>query len=93
MSHVCCGGPDEQPDRRNAIPFRAVDWLSLAASPTFAITALLTSVLDSGSAEMLCPAMQGSLLSGMTTMYLLMSAFHSAPWLKLVSRLGSGSKS
>jgi hypothetical protein len=35
---------------------------------------------------MLCSAAQGaSPLSGMATMYLLMGAFHSAPWLKLIS--------
>jgi len=27
-------------------------------------------------------------LTGMTAMYLLMSAFHAAPWLKLIGRLG-----
>jgi hypothetical protein len=35
---------------------------------------------------MFCTAAQhGSLLNGMVSMYLLMSAFHSAPWLKLIS--------
>jgi hypothetical protein len=91
VSHACCGGSDGQASHRNASPLKAADLLALAAAPTFAIMALLTGILGSGSAEMLCSAMQGSLLSGMTTMYLLMSAFHSAPWLKLVSRLGSGS--
>jgi hypothetical protein len=34
---------------------------------------------------MMCSATHGvSLLSGMLPMYLLMSAFHSAPWLKLI---------
>jgi hypothetical protein len=65
--------------------FHATKWLSLAAAPTFAIMALLTGVLG-GKADMLCAAMQdASPLSGMVTMYLLMSAFHSAPWLKLMS--------
>jgi hypothetical protein len=36
-------------------------------------------------AGMMCSAAHGvSLLSGMLPMYLLMSAFHSAPWLKLI---------
>ena len=61
----------------------AAGWLSLAAAPTFAIMALLTAVPASGPPEMLCSA--ASPLSGMTAMYLLMSAFHSAPWLKLIS--------
>ena len=56
------------------------DWLSLAAAPTFAIMALLTGVLGG---DMLCSA--ASPLSGMVPMYALMSAFHSAPWLKLIA--------
>jgi hypothetical protein len=64
----------------------AAGWLGLAAAPTFAIMALLTSVLGGGPADMLCSAApDASLLSGMVPMYLLMSAFHSAPWLKLIS--------
>lgn len=75
----------------------AADWLSLAAAPTFAIMALLTGVLG-GPADMICSAAQdGSPLTGMALMYLLMSAFHSAPWLKLVfrrrSRVEAGSVS
>ncbi len=62
----------------------AADWLCLAATPTFAIMALLTA-LSGGEPESLCAAMQHvSPLSGMVLMYLLMSAFHSAPWLKLI---------
>ncbi len=61
----------------------AADWLSLAAAPTFAIMALLTAV--TGDADMICAAQDAWALSGMAMMYLLMSAFHSAPWLKLVA--------
>jgi hypothetical protein len=62
----------------------AADWLCLAATPTFAIMALLTA-FGGGELELLCAAMHhASPLSGMTLMYLLMSAFHSAPWLKLI---------
>jgi hypothetical protein len=60
-------------------------WLSLAAAPTFAIMALLTGVLGGGPMDVLCSAGHGSPLAGMVPMYLLMTAFHSAPWLKLVS--------
>ena len=60
-------------------------WLALAATPTFAIMALLTAVFGGGPADLLCAAGQGSLLGGMVPMYLLMSAFHSAAWLKLIS--------
>ena len=60
----------------------AADFLTLAAAPTFAIMALLTPVLGGGSADAFCSS--ASPLSGMVPMYLLMSAFHSAPWLKLI---------
>jgi hypothetical protein len=63
----------------------AVTLLSLAAAPTFAVMAML-SALDVGPPDMLCATtQQGSPLDGMTAMYLLMSAFHSAPWLRLIS--------
>ncbi|SFI25159.1 hypothetical protein [Bradyrhizobium sp. cf659] len=60
-------------------------WLGLAATPTFAIMAALTAALGGGPDDMLCAAGHGSLLGGMVPMYLLMSAFHSAAWLKLIS--------
>ena len=80
MSEACTGGGI-------AAALGAADWLCLAAAPTFATMALLTSVLGGGPADMLCSAApDASLLSGMVPMYLLMSAFHSAPWLKLISQ-------
>ncbi|RXT37982.1 hypothetical protein [Bradyrhizobium betae] len=60
-------------------------WLALAATPTFAIMAVLTAMIGGGSADMLCAAGHGSVLGGMVPMYLLMSAFHSAAWLRLIS--------
>jgi uncharacterized membrane protein len=66
---------------------RAAAWLSLAAAPTFACMAILTGFLGSGAHEMLCSAAKrASPLTGMVLMYGLMSAFHLAPWLKLISR-------
>jgi hypothetical protein len=60
--------------------------LSLAATPTFAAMAFLTAVHGGDMPAMLCSAAGGgSPLTGMTAMYLLMSAFHLAPWLKLLS--------
>jgi hypothetical protein len=60
--------------------------LSLLAAPAFAGMALLTIAFDGGQMPMMCSAGQdGFALGGMVPMYLLMSAFHSAPWLKLVS--------
>jgi len=62
---------------------RLAKWLALAASPTFAAMALLTSL---GSDPMvLCSAAAGIPLGGMAPMYLLMSVFHASPWLKLAA--------
>ena len=70
----------------NAAALGAADWLCLAAAPTFAIMALLTAVLGGGRRICSASAAQdASPLSGMVPMYVLMSAFHSAPWLKLIS--------
>ena len=64
----------------------AAGWLGLAAAPTFAVMALLTGVLGGGHMATMCSTAQdASALGGMAPMYLLMSAFHSAPWLKLLS--------
>jgi hypothetical protein len=69
-----------------AASLRAACWLCLAAAPTFAIMALLTAVLGRSEPHILCSAAEHTLpLSGMIPMYLLMSAFHSPPWLKLIS--------
>ena len=66
------------------------NWLYLAATPTFAIMAVVTCV-SGGDADMMCSAAHGvSPLSGMVPMYALMSAFHSAPWLKLIGRRRGG---
>jgi hypothetical protein len=80
-------GCDAMREDANAAAYGAADVLYLAAAPTFAIMALLTGILG-GPGEALCAA--GSPLGGMVPMYLLMSAFHSAPWLKLVTGRRSG---
>ena len=68
--------------------------LSLAAAPTFAIMALLTGAHGGGASDMLCAAAHdASPLNGMALMYLLMSAFHLAPWLKLISGRSSARRS
>jgi len=71
--------------RQERLKLGAHRWLSLAAAPAFAIMALATSVLGGGPTYSICSAEHGSLLSGMVPMYLLMSAFLSPPWLKLIS--------
>jgi hypothetical protein len=76
IPHECCHAP----------ALGAADWLGLAAAPIFAIMALLAGVAG-GAPDMLCSAAHdASPLSGMVPMYVLMCAFHSAPWLKLISR-------
>jgi hypothetical protein len=57
--------------------------LCLAATPTFAIMALLSAILGGGAADILC-AGSAPLLTGMVPMYVLMSVFHASPWLKLM---------
>jgi hypothetical protein len=65
--------------------------LALAAAPTFAIMALLTGIQDGGMPVIVCSAAHdASLLTGMVPMYLLMSAFHSAPWLRLIANWRRG---
>lgn len=66
-------------------PAGMAGWLHLAAAPTFAAMALATAV-SGGEADVLCAAMGASALGGMVPMYLLMSLFHAAPWLRLIAR-------
>jgi hypothetical protein len=81
MSAISIGGGNHGA----AIARVVADWLGLAAAPAFVTMALMTVYLG-GGAEPLCSAMQhGSLWNGMVPMYLLMSAFHSAPWLRLIA--------
>jgi hypothetical protein len=70
--------------------FSAGDWLCLAAAPAFASMALLTGISGGGTADMLCSTADAFSLGGMIPMYLLMSAFHLAPWLKLFSHRRNG---
>lgn len=80
---------DETGSRSNAAP-DAAGWLGLAAAPTFAIMALIAGIHGRDMPDMFCSATQGaSPITGMVPMYLLMSAFHSSSWLKLISRRSS----
>ena len=77
--------------------WRGVDWLPaavlgladllrLAAAPSYAFMAVFIAVFGESPKDMLCMGMHHtSPLSGMAWMYVLMSAFHSAPWLKLIA--------
>ena len=81
-----CAGAPNRSESGDAVALREADWLCLAAAPTFAIMALFTGVPVGGQPDLLCSAAEPtSPLSGMIPMYLLMSAFHSPPWLKLIS--------
>ena len=61
----------------------ASGWLSLAATPTFIVMALLSGP-PSEPLGGLCAVR--SPFDGMATMYALMAVFHAAPWLRLVAR-------
>ena len=80
MSDIHSGTGSATPD--NTPSLGLADWLCLAAAPTFALMALL-SCLQGNDAAMSC--MGPSPLTGMAAMYLLMSAFHLAPWLRVIS--------
>jgi len=72
-------------------PRGAADWLGLAAAPTFAIMALLIAV--PGDGQMNCSSGPDALpLNGMVAMYLLMSAFHLPPWLRLIAGCRNGAR-
>jgi hypothetical protein len=72
-------------DSRGSAFLGVSNCLHLAAAPTFASMALLTAVVG-GSTDLLCSAAHDSSpLTGMVAMYVLMSIFHSLPWLKLIS--------
>jgi len=68
----------------------AAEWLCLAAAPTFAVMALVSVFLGGGPPMVCATGVDTSPLRGMTVMYLLMSAFHATPWLKLISSWAGG---
>ena len=90
MSEACVGRAIRSQDD-SAAALRAGDWVSLAAAPTFAIMALLTAISGGDHPDVVYVAGRHvSALGGMVPMYLLMSTFHSVPWLHLVSSRWSG---
>jgi hypothetical protein len=70
---------------RRSPTLRADQWLALAATPTFALMALATAVGGDAASTLICSAAHSApILTGMVTMYLLMSLFHSPPWVRLI---------
>jgi len=86
MSKACAGTPGREATREHGsdVARRVAGFLHLAAAPTFAVMALATAV-PGGGADVLCSATAASPFGGMVPMYLLMSAFHATPWLKLIA--------
>jgi hypothetical protein len=62
----------------------AIGWISLAASPAFAIMAWI--VATDAPRNVICSSAMPP-IAGMAWMYLLMSLFHVSPWLKLACGL------
>ena len=61
------------------------NWLTLAASPSFAVMAVVSAAQGASPDAMLCGALQGaSPMTGMTAMYVMMGVFHAGPWFGLV---------
>ena len=79
-----------------AMALRIADGLRLAAAPSYATMALVTAVFGESPKDMLCMAMHhASALSAagsMVWMYVLMSTFHSAPWLRLIAHWASAAR-
>jgi hypothetical protein len=91
VSNRIHSGADGVSLQRCRSPVTLGHWLSLAAAPTFAMMALLTGAFSGGAPDILCAAAHdASLLGGMTPMYWLMSVFHLAPWIKLISSRRDG---
>lgn len=76
----------ERRHRLNLTEGTAASWLSLAAAPILATMAFLTGLHDSLMPGILCSATHASWFTGMVPMYALMTAFHAAPWLRLLKR-------
>jgi hypothetical protein len=73
---------------RNRPDVPTFGWLGLAATPCFALMALVTGLVHDGGADVLCSAAHAPWsVSGMAPMYLLMSVFHAAPWLRMAVRV------
>jgi hypothetical protein len=85
--------PEPVPLDDGGAALRVADGLSFGAAPTFVFMATIAGIFGGDPHELLCSvAPHSSVLSGMAPMYVLMSAFHSTPWLKLISHWRSGAR-
>ena len=84
MSGFCANLFDGPASLQKTAAINIADGLALVASPIFAGMAVLTGMSGGNTAEMVCSAQHTSPLTGMATMYVLMSAFHVAPWVRLI---------
>ena len=71
------------PALESPITLRIAAFLGIAAAPSFAAIAVLTTLRGGDRMGTIC-GLEPSSLGGMVPMYLLMSVFHSAPWMKLI---------
>lgn len=78
-AHVAASA--KQPGR---VARRLAAWPGLLATPVFAAMAVATYLTGATAMPMMGDA-DASLLTRMDTMYLLMSAIHLAPWLRLLA--------
>jgi hypothetical protein len=66
-------------------------WLGFLAAPTFAAMAALTLMVGGNAMRVMC-GVDAPPIARMDAMYLLMSIFHLAPWLKLIANRTSYKK-
>ena len=94
MSEAYTGGRacDALPDNNGSIgALGAADWLMPRCRTNLCDHGTAYGFFGDGPSNMLCSTVgSASPLGGMVPMYLLMSAFHSAPWLKLIFGRRSG---
>jgi len=60
--------------------------LALAPTPIFALLASVSASQETSLQSLICSAGHSSPLTGMVSMYVLMSVFHAAPWVELLRK-------